>query len=66
MTLPCPQQPLRRLPIDVRPAAGERTELYIRRLARANHLRPSYLRRFLAGPPGWDGKIQPERTQRHT
>jgi hypothetical protein len=53
--------PLRRLPIDVRPAAGERAELYVRRLARANHLRPSYLRRYLAGPPGYNGKIDPGR-----
>jgi hypothetical protein len=52
---------LRRLPIDVRPVAGERVEFYVRRLARANHLRPSYLRRFLVGPPGWNGAITPQR-----
>jgi hypothetical protein len=61
VTLSCHEPPLRPLPIDVRPAAGERAELYIRRLARANHLRPSYLRRYLAGPPKWDGKIDPQR-----
>jgi hypothetical protein len=61
MTQPLAEPALRRLPIDVRPAAGERAESYIRRLARANHLRPSYLRRYLAGPPGYDGKIDPGR-----
>ncbi len=61
MTLPCAEPPLRRLPIDVRPTVGERAEFYIRRLARANHLRPSYLRCYLAGPPKWDGKIDPHR-----
>lgn len=61
MTHPLGEPPLRRLPIDVRPAAGERAEFYVRRLARANHLRPSYLRRFLAGPPGYNGKTDPGR-----
>lgn len=61
MTQPPAEPPLRRLPIDVRPAAGERAESYIRRLARANHLRPSYLRRYLAGPPGYNGRIDPAR-----
>jgi hypothetical protein len=56
-----PEQPLRQLPIDVRPAAGERAESYIRRLARANHLPPSYLRCYLAGPPHWQGQVQPQR-----
>jgi hypothetical protein len=35
------------LPIRVRPVAGETVEAYIRRLARANHLRPSLLRVYL-------------------
>jgi hypothetical protein len=61
VTQPRPWPPLRRLPIDVRPTAGERAEAYIRRLARANHLRPSYLRRYLAGPPGYNGRIDPHR-----
>ncbi len=56
-----PGQPLRRLPIDVRPASGEPADIYIRRLAHANHLRPSYLRDYLAGPPKWDAKIEPQR-----
>jgi hypothetical protein len=33
-----------------RPAAGETAVSYVRRLARANHLRPSYLRRYLQDP----------------
>lgn len=37
----------RPLPIRPRPATGETTLSYIRRLARANHLRPNYLRRCL-------------------
>jgi TniQ len=56
-----PGQQLRRLPIDVRPAAGEHAEIYIRRLARANHLRPSYLRSYLAGPAHRDRRIDPQR-----
>jgi hypothetical protein len=61
MTARYPEQPLRQLPIDVRPAAGERAESYIRRLARANHLPPSYLHSDLAGPPHWQGRVQPQR-----
>jgi len=49
------------LPIRPGPAAGEPAEAYIRRLAIANHLRPSYLRRYIAGPPSYLGAIQPER-----
>lgn len=41
---------LRPLPIRPRPAAGETTVSYLRRLARANHLRPNYLRRCLRDP----------------
>jgi hypothetical protein len=61
MTQSAAGPPLRRLPIDIRPLAGEPAEAYIRRLARANHLRPSYLRRYLAGPPRYNGSIDPAR-----
>lgn len=40
----------RPLPFRTRPATGETTSSYVRRLARANHLRPAYLRRYLADP----------------
>jgi hypothetical protein len=49
------------LPIRPRPAAGEPVSSYVRRLARANHLRPSYLHGFLAGPPDYLRAISPER-----
>ncbi|MCC3778809.1 hypothetical protein [Streptomyces sp. UNOB3_S3] len=52
---------LARLPVNVRPQLGETTDSYIRRLARANHLKPSYLHCFLCGPPFWLGKPQIER-----
>lgn len=39
----------RPLPIRPRPSTGETTAAYIRRLARANHLRPSVLGRYLRG-----------------
>ncbi|MER7282793.1 TniQ family protein [Dactylosporangium sp. NPDC000244] len=51
---------MRALPIAVRPRHGETVESCIRRLARANHLRPSYLRRYLAGRPGLSA-VRPER-----
>lgn len=38
------------LPARVRPAAGETIESYIRRLARANHLRPSLLQVYVRNP----------------
>lgn len=38
---------VRPLPIRPRPAAGDTPATYIRRLARANHLRPAYLNRYL-------------------
>jgi hypothetical protein len=38
------------LPIRVRPAAGDTAESYIRRLARANHLRPSLLQVYVRNP----------------
>jgi hypothetical protein len=50
---------LRQLPVRPRPIAGETVESYIRRLARANHLRPSYLRAYLSGPQL--GRIQMQR-----
>jgi hypothetical protein len=43
----------RPLPARPRPRTGETTDSYVRRLARANHLKPSYLRGFLAGPPDY-------------
>lgn len=49
------------LPIRPRPAPGEPVSSYIRRLAIANHLRPSYLHGYLAGPPDYLRAIQPER-----
>jgi transposase len=52
---------LRALPIDVRPRIGESAKGYIRRLARANHLRPSYLYQHLCEPPSYNGVLQPER-----
>ncbi|WP_432991619.1 TniQ family protein [Dactylosporangium sp. CA-233914] len=55
------QEQLRTLPIAVRPRHGETVESYIRRLAHANHLRPSYLRRYLAGRPTWLSAVRPER-----
>jgi hypothetical protein len=47
-------------PVRVRPVAAEGAESYIRRLARANHLKPSYLRRYLATPEGSYGPIHPD------
>jgi len=38
---------VRPLPVRPRPAAGDTPATYIRRLARANHLRPAYLNRYL-------------------
>ncbi|MFD8887932.1 hypothetical protein ACFV0H_36410 [Streptomyces erythrochromogenes] len=57
-----PQQPnIAKLPVNVRPQLGETIDSYIRRLARANHLKPSYLYCFLCGPPFWQGKPKIER-----
>ena len=53
--------PLAPLPIRPRPRPSETTESYARRLARANHLRPSYLRAFLCDPPRHTGAIRPWR-----
>lgn len=44
---------LRLLPVRPRPRPGESTDSYVRRLARANHLKPSYLRGYLVGPPDY-------------
>ena len=49
------------LPVRPGPAAGEPASSYVRRLAAANHLRPSYLRGYLAGPPSYLHGIKPER-----
>jgi len=49
------------LPVRPRPAAGEPVSSYVRRLAIANHLRPSYLHGYLAGPPAYLHGIRPER-----
>lgn len=49
------------LPMRVRPHLGESTENYIRRLARANHLKPSLLHSVACGPPNWTGKPRLER-----
>ncbi|WP_035839068.1 TniQ family protein [Kitasatospora azatica] len=43
MNTPPTQPPLRPLPVRVRPHLGEGTDSYLRRLARGNHLKPSYL-----------------------
>lgn len=46
------------LPVRVRPAAGETAESYIRRLARANHLRPSLLQVYVRNPGVPTGSIK--------
>lgn len=43
------------LPIRVRPRPGELADSYVCRLARANHLKPSYLHALVNGPPYWAG-----------
>jgi hypothetical protein len=45
------------LPVRRRPRQGETADSYLRRLAAANHLRFSYLRRYLATPRGSYGPI---------
>jgi hypothetical protein len=52
------RQPLP-LPVRPRPRQGETADFYLRRLAAANHLRFSYLRRYLARPQGSYGPIDP-------
>lgn len=49
------------LPVRVRPAAGETVESYIRRLARANHLRPSLLQVYVRSPGVPAGAIRMRR-----
>ena len=49
------------LPVRVRPAAGETVQSYIRRLARANHLRPSLLHVYVRSPHLPTGAIRPRR-----
>jgi hypothetical protein len=46
------------LPVRVRPAAGETAESYIRRLAQANHLRPSLLQVYVRNPDVPSGSIK--------
>lgn len=55
--MPSPDyRPPTRLPIQVRPVAGERTRSFIARLAAANHLKADHLRTFLCEPPLHRGK----------
>lgn len=49
-------EPIDKLPFQVRPIAGEGCYPFVARLARANCLPPAYLRRFLAGPPRYQGR----------
>jgi hypothetical protein len=49
------------LPLRPRPCRGETADSYLRRLAAANHLRFTYLRRYLATPRGSYGLIDPDR-----
>lgn len=49
------------LPVRVRPAAGETVGSYIRRLARANHLRPSLLQVYVRNPGVPAGAIRMRR-----
>jgi hypothetical protein len=48
----------RRLPIQVPLRPEESVDSFLRRLATANHLRPSYLRTYLNHPPGGIGSLQ--------
>lgn len=52
---------LRPLPVRVRPRPAETVASYVVRLARANHLQPSYLHAYLCGPPDWHGTADLER-----
>ncbi len=54
-------QALRPLPIRVRPRPAETVASYVVRLARANHLEPSYLHAYLCGPPDWHGAADLQR-----
>jgi len=46
-------------PLPIRPRQVETADSYVRRLAAANHLRFSYLRRYLATPQGSFGPVDP-------
>jgi hypothetical protein len=46
------------LPVRVRPVTGETAESYIRRLAQANHLRPSLLQVYVRNPDVPTGAIR--------
>ncbi|MFE0908143.1 hypothetical protein ACFW3Y_33530 [Streptomyces rochei] len=51
-----------RLPRQIRPVAGEGLTSFIERLATANHIKTSYLRRYLVDPPwSWKGSPSWER-----
>jgi len=50
---------LSRLPVRPRPRQGETADSYLRRLAAANYLRFSHLRRYLSTPEGSYGPIDP-------
>ena len=52
------------LPVRPRPRQGETADSYLRRLAAADHLRFSYLRRYLATPRGSYGPIDAPGTRR--
>jgi len=47
------------LPVQPRSRRGETADSYLRRLAAANHLRSSYLRRYLSKPEGSYGPVDP-------
>lgn len=49
------------LPVRPGPLHGESADSYLRRLAAANHLRFTYLRRYLATPKGGYGPVDPGR-----
>jgi hypothetical protein len=49
------------LPVRPRPRPGETADSYLRRLATANHLRFSYLRRYLSRPAGSYCPVDPGR-----
>lgn len=49
------------LPVIPRPRRDETLGSYVRRLALANHLRPSYLRQYLCAPPTYQGSVRAAR-----
>ncbi|MCJ0875339.1 hypothetical protein [Streptomyces sp. AP-93] len=58
---PYPSELLAPLPIKVRPHPAEITEAFIRRLARANHIRPSLLHRICTGAGLSSGRFHLDR-----